>query len=266
MSGKTISLAGVRHFFESHRPGAAPVEVLRPTTTRVQSEQFVALLGPSGCGKTTVLNMVAGLIRPTAGAVTLDGREPSLGDADVGYLLARDALLPWRTALDNVALPLQVRGVGRRERERLARGVLEEVGLGNFVDAYPSQLSHGMRQRVAVARTLVVEPSTLLMDEPFSALDAQTRLGLQQKFLQLWERVRCTVLFVTHDLTEAILMADRVVVFSARPGEIRADFPVELERPRSLVDLQGTDQFHGLFRRIWDVFREEVKVYEASHA
>jgi NitT/TauT family transport system ATP-binding protein len=264
LSGKTISLAEVRHYFEGHRPGAAPVEVLRSTSTRVPSEQFVALLGPSGCGKTTVLNMVAGLIRPTTGKVTLDDRDPRLGDSDVGYLLARDALLPWRTALDNVALPLQVRGVGRRERERLATQVLDEVGLGNFLEAFPSQLSHGMRQRVAVARTLVVEPSTLLMDEPFSALDAQTRLGLQQKFLQLWERVRCTVMFVTHDLTEAILLADRVVVFSARPGEIRADFPVELERPRTLVDLQGSEQFHRLFRRIWDVFREEVKVYEAA--
>ena len=264
MSGKTIALAEVRHYFEAHRPGADRVEVLRTTTTRVESEEFVALLGPSGCGKTTVLNMVAGLIRPTGGVVTLDGHQPRLGDSDVGYLLARDALLPWRSALDNVALPMQVRGVGRRERHRLARKVLEEVGLGHFQEAYPSQLSHGMRQRVAVARTLVVEPSTLLMDEPFSALDAQTRLSLQQKFLQLWERVRCTVMFVTHDLTEAILMADRVVVFSARPGEIRADFRVELERPRSLVDLQGTDEFHALFRRIWDVFREEVKVYEAA--
>ena len=266
MSGKSISLDEVRHYFESHRPGVAPVEVLRTTTAQVESEQFVALLGPSGCGKTTVLNMVAGLVRPTAGIVTLNGHEPRLGDSDVGYLLARDALLPWRDALDNVALPLQVRGVGRRERERLALQVLEEVGLGHFKEAFPSQLSHGMRQRVAVARTLVVEPSTLLMDEPFSALDAQTRLGLQQRFLQLWERVRCTVMFVTHDLTEAILMADRVIVFSARPGEIRADFPVELERPRSLVDLQGSEQFHRLFRRIWDVFREEVKVYEAAAA
>jgi NitT/TauT family transport system ATP-binding protein len=266
LSGKTISLNGVRHFFESHRAGDAPIEVLRPTTTEVPSEQFVALLGPSGCGKTTVLNMVAGLIRPSVGVVSLNGLAPELGDTDVGYLLARDALLPWRSALHNVALPLQIRGVGRREREQLARKALEEMGLGNFVEAYPSQLSHGMRQRVAVARTLVVEPSTLLMDEPFSALDAQTRLGLQQRFLRLWERVRCTVMFVTHDLTEAILMADRVVVFSARPGEIRADFPIELERPRSLVDLQGTEQFHRLFQRIWDVFREEVKVYEAAQA
>jgi len=217
-------------------------------------------VGPSGCGKTTVLNMVAGLIHPTAGAVKLDGALPRVGDSNVGYLLARDALLPWRTALTNVTLPLEIRGVPRSEREAVGRKILTEVGLGTFLDAYPSQLSHGMRQRVAVARTLVTEPHTLLMDEPFSALDAQTRLSLQQQFLKLWERVRSTVLFVTHDLTEAILMADRVIVFSARPGIVRADFPVDLKRPRSLIELQGSDQFHEMFRRIWNVLREEVHV------
>jgi NitT/TauT family transport system ATP-binding protein len=260
MSGKTITLDNVEHYFNSHRPGEAPVQALRPTSIRMDSEQFVALVGPSGCGKTTVLNMVAGLIRPTRGTVALNGAAPRVGDADLGYLLARDALLPWRTALRNVTLPLEVRGVGRSEREALGRKILAEVGLEGFLDAYPSQLSHGMRQRVAVARTLVAEPHTLLMDEPFSALDAQTRLSLQQQFLQLWERVRSTVLFVTHDLTEAILMADRVIVFSSRPGIIRAEFAVDLKRPRSLMELQGTDQFHELFRRIWNVLREEVKL------
>ncbi len=260
MSGKTITLENVEHFFESHRPGEPPVLVLRPTSVKMDGEQFVALVGPSGCGKTTVLNMVAGLIRPTSGSVTLNGAVPRVGDADVGYLLARDALLPWRTALKNVTLPLEVRGMRRNDREALGRKILTEVGLGNFLDAYPAQLSHGMRQRVAVARTLVAEPHTLLMDEPFSALDAQTRLSLQQQFLQLWERLRSTVLFVTHDLTEAILMADRVLVFSSRPGVIRAEFTVDLKRPRSLVELQGTDQFHELFRRIWNVLREEVKL------
>jgi NitT/TauT family transport system ATP-binding protein len=260
MSGKTITLEDVEHYFDSHRSGEAPVQVLKKTCAKMDSEQFVALVGPSGCGKTTVLNMVAGLIHPTGGAVKLDGAMPRVGDSNVGYLLARDALLPWRTALKNVTLPLEIRGVGRGEREAVGKKILTEVGLGIFLDAYPSQLSHGMRQRVAVARTLVTEPHTLLMDEPFSALDAQTRLSLQQQFLRLWERVRSTVLFVTHDLTEAILMADRVIVFSARPGVVRADFPVELQRPRSLIELQGSDQFHEMFRRIWNVLREEVHV------
>ncbi len=260
MSGKTIELDRVEQYFDSPQAGAPRKQVLRPTSLKFEGEEFVALVGPSGCGKTTVLNMVAGLIRPTKGSVTLDGHAPRVGDSDVGYLLARDALLPWRTALGNVMLPLDVRGVPKAEGQARARKILNEVGLGDFVDAYPSQLSHGMRQRVAVARTLVVEPHTLLMDEPFSALDAQTRLSLQQQFVQLWERVRSTVIFVTHDLTEAILMADRVLVFSARPGAICAEFPIELERPRSLAELQGTDEFHDIFRKIWNVLRDEVHV------
>lgn len=260
MSGKTIVLDKVEQYFDSHRPGEPRKQVLRPTSLKFESEQFVALVGPSGCGKTTVLNMVAGLIRPTRGALMLDGRPPHVGDADVGYLLARDALLPWRTALKNVMLPLEVRGADRTANDAMSRKILTEVGLGDFLDAYPSQLSHGMRQRVAVARTLVAEPHTLLMDEPFSALDAQTRLSLQQQFLELWERVRSTVLFVTHDLTEAILLADRVIVFSARPGGVCAEFEIDLKRPRSLMELQGTDHFHELFRKVWNVLREEVTV------
>lgn len=260
MNGKTIVLDKVEQYFNSHRTGEPRKQVLRPTSLRMDGEQFVALVGPSGCGKTTVLNMVAGLIQPTNGSITLDGRPPRVGDGDVGYLLARDALLPWRTALKNVMLPLEVRGMGRAESEALSKKILSDVGLGDFLDAYPSQLSHGMRQRVAVARTLVVEPHTLLMDEPFSALDAQTRLSLQQQFLELWERVRSTVIFVTHDLAEAILMADRVLVFSARPGGVCAEFDINFKRPRLVVELQGTDEFHELFRRVWNVLRDEVKI------
>jgi len=260
MSGKAITLDGVEHYFDAPHAGDAPIQVLQPTTITMERKQFVALVGPSGCGKTTVLNMVAGLINPLHGAVRLNDAAPRVGDPEVGYLLARDALLPWRTALRNVTLPLEVRGIERREREQSARKVLRDVGLEAFADAYPAQLSHGMRQRVAAARTLVAQPTTLLMDEPFSALDAQTKLSLQQQFLQLWERVQSTVLFVTHDLTEAILMADRVLVFSARPGRIKADFTIDLERPRSLADLQGSDRFHELFQQIWNVFREEVKL------
>ena len=260
MSGKAISFANVSHQFDSHRAGEPPVTVLQPTTVTIESQQFVALVGPSGCGKTTILNMVAGLVKPSTGTVTLDGHAPRIGDPDVGYLLARDALLPWRTARLNITLPLEVRGSPRREREERAYNALASVGLANYADAYPAQLSHGMRQRVAVARTLVTEPTTLLMDEPFSALDAQTRLSLQQQFLQLWEQHRSTVIFVTHDLTEAILMADRVIVFSARPGAIKADFSVGLARPRSLAQLQGSKDFLDLFQRVWTVFRGGVEI------
>lgn len=262
MGGKAITLESVSHYFEASRDAATgakrKVEVLRSTTTKIEAEQFVALVGPSGCGKTTVLNMVAGLIMPSAGVVQLGQSAPRLGDPQVGYLLARDALLPWRTALENVALPLEIRGVKTHERNERASKLLRAVGLGDFEKSYPSQLSHGMRQRVAVARTLAIEPTTVLMDEPFSALDAQTRIGIQQQFLQLWERLKSTVLFVTHDLTEAILLADRVIVFSSRPGAIKGDFKINLKRPRSVIELQGSSEFHQLFQEIWGVLRDEV--------
>lgn len=260
MSGKTVTLTNVAHWFAPKSIGDKPVQALQPTDLEIQKQEFVALVGPSGCGKTTVLNMVAGLIEPTIGEVLLDGKKPRVGDRDVGYLLARDALLPWRTALENVSLPLELRKVSKAEAIARATDGLNAVGLGAFLNSYPAQLSHGMRQRVAVARTLVTEPTTVLMDEPFSALDAQTKMSLQQQFLSLWERLNSTVLFVTHDLTEAILMADRVLVFSARPGAIKADFRIDLERPRSLSELQGSDHFHALFQEIWSVFRDEVKI------
>lgn len=258
MPGKKIHLNGVEHFFDSHQTPGTSIRALQKTDLTIEEREFVALVGPSGCGKTTILNMVAGLVAPTHGVLSLDGAAPRVGDRDVGYLLARDALLPWRTALENVVLPLEIAGMARAERESRGRQLLHDAGLGNFMYAYPAHLSHGMRQRVAVLRTLSTEPNTLLMDEPFSALDAQTRLTLQQMFLRLWERINSTVLFVTHDLTEAILMADRVLIFSGRPGCIKADFKVDLERPRSLIELQGSDKFHELFRNIWNVLRTEV--------
>ncbi|MGH3730646.1 MAG: ABC transporter ATP-binding protein [Micromonosporaceae bacterium] len=257
MSGRPVKLSGVEHWFDGPQ-GSSPHRILERTNIDVGAQEFVALVGPSGCGKTTVLNMVAGLITPSHGSVQVGGQAPRLGDPGIGYLLARDALLPWLTALQNVTLPLEIRGVRREERQQIARDVLRDVGLAEFTDAYPAQLSHGMRQRVAVARTLVPEPSTLLMDEPFSALDAQTRLRLQGQFLRLWERQKSTVVFVTHDLSEAIIMADRVLVFSARPGSIIAEFPVTLPRPRNVVDLQGSSEYHELFQKIWQIFKQEV--------
>jgi NitT/TauT family transport system ATP-binding protein len=167
-------------------------------------------------------------------------------------------LLPWRTAVENVALPLEIRGVPRRERLAAARESLADVGLADFADAYPAQLSHGMRQRTAVARTLSADPDILLMDEPFSALDAQTRLLLQGQFTTLWERIRPTVIFVTHDLGEAIALADRLIVMTSRPGKVKADLKVTLGRPRHVVDLQGNKDYHDLYQQVWNVFQTEV--------
>lgn len=223
--------------------------------------QFVAVVGASGCGKTTLLNMVAGLVEPTSGEIVLDGARPKLPNQDVGYMFARDALLPWRTARANVELPLETRGWARDRRRQRAREMLAKVGLEGRERQVRLQLSQGMRQRVALARTLAPDPSLLLMDEPFAALDARTKLVMQQEFLRIWEggdgRDRTkTVLFVTHDLEEATLLADRVVVMLPNPGRILEDRVIDLPRPRAdrLTEIRFDEDFrriaHGLFDRL----------------
>ncbi len=251
-----LDVRAVNKVFES--PERGQVEVLAKTDIQAAEGELLCLVGPSGCGKTTILNMAAGLVTPTHGTVTLNGSTPSLGNHDVGYVMARDSLLPWRTARQNVMLPLWARGVSRAEQRERADEALHQVGLGSFLSAFPGELSHGMRQRCALARTLVTRPRVLLMDEPFSALDAETKLQLQQRFLELWETLRPTVLFVTHDLSEAIALGDRIAVMSARPGRIKQIFTISLARPRNLLDLQGSTEYHELFQSLWSVFREEV--------
>lgn len=258
MAGSAIEFRDVEHWYRAPGIRAQALRVLEPTSVGVGSGEFVALIGPSGCGKTTLLNMVSGLVVPQAGRVLINEQMPQVGAPNVGYLFARDALLPWRNAEENVALPLELRGVGRNERRAIAARCLAAVDLSDFAKAYPVQLSHGMRQRVALARTLAPEPDTLLMDEPFSALDAQTRIVLQEQFARLWETQGSTVIFVTHDLAEAIALADRVIVLSRRPGRIKAEFPVGLARPRRVMELQGTTAFHDLCKEVWRVFKEEV--------
>lgn len=183
----------------------------------IKAGEFVALVGPSGCGKTTAMNIAAGLVKPSVGQVLLGEDQPKLGNYDVGYLLARDCLQPWRTAIENVMLPLEIRGVKKSIAKQRAEIHLRAVGLGHALNSYPAQLSHGMRQRVAVARTLVFDPKIILFDEPFSALDAQTKMNLQDMLIKLWEKQRSTVMFITHDLSEAIALADRVIVMSGHP-------------------------------------------------
>ncbi|WP_063739985.1 ABC transporter ATP-binding protein [Amycolatopsis jejuensis] len=225
----------------------------------VRKGEFVALVGPSGSGKTTFLNIVAGLQGYTSGEVLVRGEPPRRGRPDAAYALARDALLPWRTARGNVELALQVRGMKKAERRERAQAALERVGLGDAADRYRSQLSQGMRQRVALARTLVTEPSFLLLDEPFAALDAQTRLLMQQHLLELLEQFDGTMLVVTHDIGEAITLADRVVVFSQRPGHVIKEYPVGFPRPRNAVELRAEPRFGELFEEIWSDISAEMK-------
>ncbi len=226
--------------------------VLTEVSLTVKPGEFVALVGPSGCGKTTLLNLVAGLLPATgSGTLRVGGQPPRLGRPDIAYMLARDSLFPWNTALENAAFGLQSRGIPKERARQLATQMLAHVGLAGYEQAYPKSLSHGMRQRVALARTFAMDSSLLLMDEPFGALDAQTKLQLEDLLLTLCQRYRHTVLFVTHDLAEAVALSDRVIVLSSRPGRIVADVTVDLPRPRSIRDLQRSARFHELYSQLW---------------
>ena len=225
--------------------------------------EFVSLVGPSGCGKTTILNLLTGLLKEEAdGDVRVLGRPPREGNPDIAYMLARDSLLPWRTARDNAAFGMEVRGLPRRERETRARDLLQQVGLGDFADKFPKALSHGMRQRCALARTFALDSPVLLMDEPFGALDAQTKLTLEDLLMQLWSAHRKTVVFVTHDLAEAIALSDRVIVMSARPGRIVADVAIDLPRPRDVRKLQTDHRFHDLYAKLWRLLEQGAAAHE----
>lgn len=217
----------------------------------VTQGEFVALIGASGCGKTTLLNVIAGLVPASGGTVTIGGSPPAAGRSDICYILARDALLPWRTVRSNVEYGLELSGVGREERERRAMAYVEKVGLEGYRDFYPSKLSQGMRQRVSLARAFAVERSIYLMDEPFSALDSQTKLLLHDQLLRLWDTSRATVVFVTHDIGEAITLADRVVVMSKKGTGVVEEIRVDLPRPRSAEALQADTRYHDLYRRTW---------------
>ena len=234
----------------NHRFGATTVAVSDANMTIADGE-FVSIVGPSGCGKTTLLNLLAGLLEVQDGRVSVAGAPPKAGRHDVAYMLARDCLFPWRSAIDNVMLGGEFRGVPTDRRRERARALLARVGLAGFEDHYPKALSHGMRQRVALARTFSLESPILLMDEPFGALDAQTKMQLEDVLLDLWSAERRTVLFITHDLAEAVMLSDRVVVMSARPGRILADIRIKLPRPRSVRALQKDPAFHAIYAEVW---------------
>jgi ABC-type nitrate/sulfonate/bicarbonate transport system ATPase subunit len=236
-----------------------PVEALRAISLQVAEGEFVSLVGASGSGKTTLLRLIDGLQPPTSGEVLLDGRPIRGPAADRGFVFQQDCLMPWCTVLDNVCLGLKLKGVGRREREDTSRRLLEVVGLADFARHYPHELSGGMRQRVNLARALAIDPEVLLMDEPFAALDAQTREIMQTELLKVWNQAaRKTVLFVTHQIDEAVFLADRVVVFTVRPGRVKEVVPVDLPRPRSL-ELKRTPAFVALVDHIWRLIEQEVR-------
>lgn len=250
-----IEISGVSRVFT--RSGK-PFTAIRDVHLTVNQGEFLSVVGPSGCGKSTLLNLVAGLAQPNAGTVHTFGSPVKSVSRDVGFIFQRDALLPWRTAIQNVALPLRYRGQSKAAAHQTAREWLERVGLQKFADSYPNQLSGGMRKRVAIAATLAYQPKIILMDEPFSALDVQTRMIMEDDLLKLWATYRPAVLFITHDLEEAVGLSDRVVVMSASPGHVIGDHPVPLERPRDLLEVRFDPQFTTTHEEIWDQLRTEV--------
>ncbi|MEZ5925290.1 MAG: ABC transporter ATP-binding protein [Hyphomicrobiaceae bacterium] len=227
-----------------------PIKALDAVALDVDAQEFVSLIGPSGCGKSTLLRVVADIIKPSSGTVEVGGRAPSAARLarDIGFVFQDAALLEWRRILNNVALPLELAGVGKAEREERCRALLDLVGLKGFEQAWPRQLSGGMRQRAAIARALATSPKVLLMDEPFGALDQITRDRLNMELVRISEATRATVLFVTHSIREAILLSDRVVVMSPRPGRIISTLAVDLPRPRSLETRELT-RFQDLVRQ-----------------
>ena len=235
----------------------ASVTALNGVSVVAESEEFVALLGPSGCGKSTLLNLVAGLVMPTEGRVYFEGRRAP-GRPITAMVFQEFALFPWRTVQGNVEFGLEETGVGPAARAGRARELVALAGLGGFETKYPHQLSGGMRQRVGIARALAVDPAVLLMDEPFSALDAQTRQLMQDELLGIWERGRKTILYVTHNIAEAVYMADRVIVLSRRPGRVLAEVPIALGRPRT-AQMAGDAIFLEAADRIWALIRDQAR-------
>ncbi len=219
--------------------------------------EFLVLLGPSGCGKSTALNMIAGLMQPLAGTIRFDGAPITDVNTRVGYMTQKDNLLPWRTVSQNIAVALEIRGVPAAERAHRVQEMIELVGLAGFERHYPSELSGGMRKRTTLARTLVYSPDTLLMDEPFGALDAPLRMALHDQLVRLWQATKKTILFVTHDLTEALTLADRIIVLTPRPGIIKGELPVKLPRPRDIYQVANQPEFARLQSELWSLVKDD---------
>ena len=228
------------------------VVAIEEFSVEIEPQQFVTIVGPSGCGKSTFLKIANGLLRPTSGSVTIHGEDVQSGRRSRGTVFQDASLLPWYTVLRNAAYGLECQGVRRQEAEERARPVLELVGLTGFEDAHPHELSGGMRQRVNVARALTIDPEILLMDEPFASLDAQTREFMQSELLGIWSKSSKTVLFVTHQIDEAVYLSDRVLVMSARPGRLIADITVDIPRPRDLR-IKREPKFVELVSQVWDL-------------
>jgi NitT/TauT family transport system ATP-binding protein len=252
-----IELRGVSKRFPT--PDGSVFTAIADVDLEVHDGQFCAVVGPSGCGKSTTLTLVSGLERASDGRVAVHGQRVDGIGRDVGFVFQSDALLPWKTVLDNVAAGPLFRGASKSEAHERARDWLRRVGLAAFAGHHPHQLSGGMRKRVALAQSLINEPAIMLMDEPFSALDVQTRSIMSNELLTLWDQSRPSVIFVTHDLEEAIALADRVVVMTAGPGTVKEVYDIDLPRPRQVPEIRFDRRFIAIYEQIWGALRDEVK-------
>ena len=254
-----LSLEGVSCTFVSREDASQRYTAVKDVSLAVAAGEFVSVVGPTGCGKSTLLNVSAGLLQPSTGSVKVFGEALQGLNRRAGYMFQAESLMPWRTAQGNVLAGLEFRGMPMEQAREQAEAWLRRVGLGGFGDRYPHQLSGGMRKRVSLAQTLALDPDIILMDEPFSALDIQTRQLMENEVLALWQAKRKAVLFITHDLDEAIAMSDRVVVLSAGPGSHPiGEFNIDLERPRDVAEVRVTPRFVELHQAIWAVLRDEV--------
>jgi NitT/TauT family transport system ATP-binding protein len=253
-SAKQITIDSVS---KTYNEGATQsVEALSDVSLTVNPGEFLTIVGPSGCGKSTLLMIVGGLVQKSSGTVKIGDEAVTGPRPDIGIIFQEYSLFPWRSVIRNAEFGLEVMGVGKQERRERAREMLELVGLEEFEDAYPDELSGGMQQRVAIARTLATDPDILLLDEPFGALDEQTRLYMGEELLRIWNETGKTVIFITHSLQESVLLSDRVAVISQRPGRIREIIDIDIERPRGM-DIIGTQEFNQAQSRIWELIKEE---------
>jgi NitT/TauT family transport system ATP-binding protein len=236
------------------------VSALQDVTLPVEQGSFTTIIGPSGCGKSTLLKIIAGIALPYDGRLTYKGREITSINSDIGFVTQDSNLFPWLTLAENVELALKIRGVPREKRTQAAQEFIDTMQLTGFEGHYPFELSGGMQKRGSIIRTLIYNPEVILMDEPFGPLDAQTRLILQDELLRVWDKDKKTIVFVTHDLTEAIALSDKVVLLTGRPGTVKRIFDVPLPRPRNIFEIHNEPGFHEIYHEIWQYFRSEIKV------
>jgi len=247
----------ISHCFTNSKMMSVPV--LSNIQLSVHEQEFLAIVGPSGCGKSTLLNIMSGLLKPSSGRITLDGEQLSGISSRIGYISQSDSLMPWRTALANVELGLEIRGIPKSRRRKIALDLMQQADLAGFEKSYPFELSGGMRKRVDIIKVLALDPEIIFMDEPFAALDVFTREMLQDYILSLWQATRKTIVFITHDLNEAITLADRIIILTSRPSSIKAEHWIPLPRPRSSFETRYDPEFVSLHKRIWTDLQAEVE-------